>query len=133
MLSSHLRLGLPSGLFPSGLPTKPLYTPLPSPICATCPTHFLLLDFITRTIVGEEYRLFSFAYGKWFSLKWRHDVKYRSGCSIQVYVSHTYVRRMHVRETTAVSFDMKSGYPKKNDNFCHAVCFTPHGVKVCVG
>jgi hypothetical protein len=28
---SHLRLGLPSGLFPSAFPTKPLYTPLPSP------------------------------------------------------------------------------------------------------
>ena len=29
--SSHLRLGLPSSLFPSGFPTKTLYTPLLSP------------------------------------------------------------------------------------------------------
>ena len=28
ILSSHLRLGLPGGLFPSGLPTKTLYVPL---------------------------------------------------------------------------------------------------------
>ena len=30
ILSSHLSLGLPSGLFPSGLPTRTLCTPLPS-------------------------------------------------------------------------------------------------------
>jgi len=31
MLSYHLRLGLPSGLLPSGFPTRTLCTPLPSP------------------------------------------------------------------------------------------------------
>jgi len=30
ILSTHLRLGLPSGLFPSAFPTKTLYTPLSS-------------------------------------------------------------------------------------------------------
>ena len=56
ILSSDLRLGLPSGFFPSCFPTKTLYTPLLSPIRATCPAHLFLLDVITRTILGEECR-----------------------------------------------------------------------------
>ena len=56
ILSTQIRLGLPSGLFPSGFPTKTLYTPLSSPIC---PAHLILLDFITHTILGEEYKSFS--------------------------------------------------------------------------
>ena len=56
---THLCLGLPSGLLPSGFPTKTPYTPLSSPIRATCPVYLILLDFITRIILVEQYKSFS--------------------------------------------------------------------------
>ena len=55
IITSHLCLGLPSGLFPSVFPTKPPYTSLLSPTLATC-TVYLILDSITRMIFGEQYR-----------------------------------------------------------------------------
>ena len=54
ILFFHLRLGLPSGIFPSGVPTKILYTPFLFPTCATCPAHLILLDFITKTILSSS-------------------------------------------------------------------------------
>jgi len=54
ILSSHLRLGLSSGLFPTVFSTKTLHRPLISPIRVTCPTHLILLDLITRIILGED-------------------------------------------------------------------------------
>ena len=59
ILSSHLRVSLPKGLFPVGLPVKILKALLPSSILATCPAHLNLLDLITLTILGERYKLLS--------------------------------------------------------------------------
>ena len=44
----------PSLRFPQQDPIHPLS----SPMRATCPAHLILLDFITRTILGEEYKSF---------------------------------------------------------------------------
>ena len=61
ILSSHLHLSLPSGLFPTGFLTKTLYTPFLSPMNATCHSHLILLYFITRIIFGEVYSSLSFS------------------------------------------------------------------------
>jgi hypothetical protein len=58
LLSSHLRLGLPSGLFPFS-PPKPCVHLSVSPIQATCPAHHILFVLITRVIFSEQYRSWS--------------------------------------------------------------------------
>ena len=59
ILSSHLGLGLLSGFFPSGFPTKTLHTLLLSSIHAKCPAHLIFLDLVTRKILDERYRSLS--------------------------------------------------------------------------
>jgi len=59
ILSSLLCLGLSSGLFPSGFPTKTKYAPFLSLKCATCPAYLILLHMIMQIIFGVEYRSLS--------------------------------------------------------------------------
>ena len=67
--TSHLLQIRPNVIHPS-MPRSPQWSPslrfprlepihpLSSPIRATCLAHLILLDFITRTILGEEYKSF---------------------------------------------------------------------------
>ena len=87
ILSTHLRLGLPSGLLPSGFPPKTLYTPLSSPIRATWLAHRILLDFITRTILGEEYKSFCSSLQLWQSEDWKAFKAFR-GHSVGICLVH---------------------------------------------
>ena len=49
LISSHLRLGLPSGLLPSSFPTKLRHAFILCPVRFTCPCH-LILHMITVVI-----------------------------------------------------------------------------------
>jgi hypothetical protein len=51
ILSSHLRLGLSSGLYPSIFPTQISHSFLPSLIRVPCSAHLILLDLITLIFV----------------------------------------------------------------------------------
>jgi hypothetical protein len=55
ILSTRLRLGLPSGLFPSGFPTNNLHAVLLSPFRAPCPAH-LILHSIILIILDKKYK-----------------------------------------------------------------------------
>jgi hypothetical protein len=59
ILSTRLRLGLPSGLFPSGFNTKIVYAFRFGTMRATCPAHLTPLNLIILFIPSEEYKLLS--------------------------------------------------------------------------
>jgi hypothetical protein len=51
VLSTHLRFGRPSGVFPSGFPANILYAFFFPPIRSTFPAHLIIRDFIISSMV----------------------------------------------------------------------------------
>ena len=57
ILSSHLRLGLPSGFFPLRFPHQnTVYAPS-LPILAICPAHIILFDFYQPNNIGRAVQI----------------------------------------------------------------------------
>jgi hypothetical protein len=94
ILSTHLRLGLRSGLFPSGFPTNILYAFLFSPIRATCPAH--------KSKVNNLITLFLLFVGSWwtdmhlmiyvFSLAYIKKIQFSHACILEYCGPNTYLK-----------------------------------------
>jgi hypothetical protein len=61
ILSTHLRLGHPSGVFPSRFPTNILYAFRFTSIRATCPVHLIIIIILSKSTSHEapHYAVFS--------------------------------------------------------------------------
>ena len=70
-LSSHPRMGFPSGLFPSGFSTRTLCIPLLSPVRATCPARL-------ENSVSFENNVFGYPMSQsqiiTLNFQWNHDI-----------------------------------------------------------
>ena len=113
---SHL-LEIRPNIIHQSMPRSPQWSPsirfpdqtpihlLSSPIRATCPAHLILLDFITRTILGEQYKSFSSSFCNLLhspvtssllgpnillNTMFLNTLSFLSSCNVKDQVSHPY-------------------------------------------
>jgi len=91
ILSSHLRLGPPNGLFVSGHANKTLHAPLLSPTRATSPARLILLDMITRIIFGREYIWQSFS----LCSECYSTLKYAASPNFHIHTYHSFMTTIY--------------------------------------
>jgi len=91
ILSYHLLLCLPTGLFPSGFPTITMYVRLLSRLHATCSAHLILLVVITRIIFGGECR--SWIFSLW-QIHAPLNVSYAITVDGNIWISETFGRNL---------------------------------------
>ena len=118
--------------FPPGFSTETLYTPLLSQMRATCTAHLILLDFITRTVLGEEYRslstsLLSFLHSLvtssllgpniLLSLLFSDTLSLRSSLDVSDQVSHPYKTTGKIILLYIVIFNLLDSQPE-DTRFC---------------
>jgi hypothetical protein len=87
------------------------------PIRATCPAHLIILYFITRTILGEEYRTLSFTLCNFL-----HSPVTSSLLGPNILLSHLFSNTLSLRSYIDVSDKVLNPYKTTGNIVCVCVC-----------